>query len=71
MSYYKQESLNKVTNRWNNFNINYTTLDSYMWVNELCNINLKFKNTKANYDKDKNKLKAHVFDVLTEESPEL
>ena len=38
-----------------------------MWVNELCNINLKFKNTKENYDKDKNKLKAHVFDVLTEE----
>ena len=37
------------------------------WFNELFNVNLKFKNIKSKYEKDEDKLKSHVFDVLSEE----
>ena len=49
----KQESLNEVTNRWNNCKIKDTILDPYIWFNELYNLNLKFKKIKAKYEKMK------------------
>ena len=48
----KQESLNGVTNRWNNCRIKDTSQDQYIWFNELYNLNLKFKKIKAKYKKD-------------------
>ena len=62
----KQEGLNEVTSRWNNRKINDTSLDPYIWFTELYNLNLKFKNIKETYEKDKDKLKAYIFDVLPE-----
>ena len=60
----KQESLNEVTKRWENCKIKDTSLDPDIWFNELYNINLKFNNIKAKYEKYEEKLKAHVFGVL-------
>ena len=37
-----------------------------MLFNESYNINLKFNNMKSNCEKDEDKLKTHVFDVLPE-----
>ena len=65
--YEKHESWNDVTNRWNNFNIKYNSLDPYIWFNELYNLNLNCKKIKAKYEKYKDELRAHVFDVLPEE----
>ena len=48
----KQESLNEVTNRWNKFSIDDTSQDPDIWFNELYNLNLKFMNIKAKYEKD-------------------
>ena len=62
----KQESLNEVTNRWNNCNIKNKSLDTYIWFNELYNINLKFKRIKAKYDKYEDELKSNIFGVLPE-----
>ena len=63
----KQESLNEVTNRWNNYKIKDTSLDPYIWFNEVYNLNIKFKKIKEKYEKDEDELRAHVFDVLPEE----
>ena len=63
----KQESLNEVTNGWNNCKIKGTSLDPYIWFNDLYNFNLKFKKIKAKYENDEYELKAHVFNVLPEE----
>ena len=49
----KQESLNEIRNRWNNFNIKDTSLDPYIWFNAMYNLNLRFKNIKAKYEKYK------------------
>ena len=59
-----------MTNSWNNFNIKDTSLDPYIWFNEIYNFNFKFNNIKAEYEKDEDKLKARVFDILPEESSE-
>ena len=67
VSYDNKEILNEVTNMWNNFNIKYTSIDPYDWFNEMYNLNLKFKKIKAKYEKNEEKLKSHVFDVLPEE----
>ena len=48
----RQESLNEVAKMWNNCNIKYTSLDPYIWFNELYNLNLKFKKIKAKYEKN-------------------
>ena len=40
--------------------------DPDIWFNELFDLNLKFKNIKAKYEKYEDDLKAHVFDVLPE-----
>ena len=48
MSDEKQESLNEVTNRWNNCDIKETSLDPDIWFNKIYNLNLKFKSIKAN-----------------------
>ena len=61
----KQESLNEVTNGWKNCKIKGTSLDPYIWFNDLYNFNLKFKKIKAKYENDEDELKAHVVDVLT------
>ena len=66
MSEEKQESFNEVTNRWNNFKIKDTSLDPYIWFNELYNLNLNFKNINEKYEKYEDKLKAHVFYFLPE-----
>ena len=47
----KQETLNGVPNMWNNCKIKYTSLYEDIWFNELYNLNLKFKNIKAKYEK--------------------
>ena len=67
LSYKKQESLNKLTSRWNNCKIKDISLDPEIWFNALYNLNLKFKNIKEKYEKDEYELKAYVFDVLHEE----
>ena len=59
----KQEILNQVTNRWKNFRIQDTSQDPDIWFNDIFNVNLKFKKIKSKYDKDKDDLKPHVFDV--------
>ena len=51
MSDKKQESLNEVTNRWNNLNIKDTGIYPYILFNGLYNLNLKFKKIKAKYEK--------------------
>ena len=63
----KQESLNEVTNMWNNYNIKDTIIDPDIWFNELYNSNPQFNNINENYEKYEDELKAHVFDVLTKE----
>ena len=35
-----------------------------IWFNNPFNLNLKFKQIKATYDKDEDELKSHVFDIL-------
>ena len=60
----KQEILNEVTNRWNNYKIKDTSLDPDIWFNEIYNLDLKFKKTKANDEKDEDELKERVFYVL-------
>ena len=62
----KQDILNEVTNKWNNFRIKETSQDPYSWFNELYNLNLKFKSIKEKYKKYEDKLKANIFDVLPE-----
>ena len=62
----KQESLNKGTNRWNNFKIKDTSLDPDIWFNDLYNLILKFKKIKEKYEKDEDELNARVFNVLPE-----
>ena len=62
-----QDSLNGVTNRWNNCRIKYTSLDPDIWFNQIHDLNLKFKKIKAKYEKYEDGIKAHVFDVLPEE----
>ena len=56
-----------MTNIWINFRIKYTIQDNDIWFNELFIPNLKFKKIKGKYNKDKDELKAHVFDVLSED----
>ena len=56
-----------MTNRWNNCNIRNTSLDLYIWFNELYNLNLKFKDIKEKYEKYEDKPKAYIFNVLLEE----
>ena len=53
MSDDNKESLNEVKNMWNNFNIKYTSLDPYIWFNDLYNLNLKFKSIQAKYEKQR------------------
>ena len=66
VSYEKQESSNEVTNRWNNYKIKDRSLDRYIWFNEMYNLNLNLKKIKK-YEKEKDGLKTHIFDVLPEE----
>ena len=66
MSNEKQDNYNEVTNRCNNFRIKDTSQDPDIWFNELFNLNLKFKNIKAKYNKDEYEMKSHVFDGLPE-----
>ena len=62
-----EESLNKVTNIWNNCRIKDTSQDTDIWFNELFDLNLRLKKIKSKCEKYNYELKAHVFDVLTEE----
>ena len=62
----KQESLNEVTNIWNNFSTGYTIQYLDIWFNELFSLNLKFNKIKAKYEKGVYFMKAHVFDFPTE-----
>ena len=57
----KQESLNEVTNRWNNYSIKDTSQDPDIWLNEQFNSDLKFNKIKAKYEKYGYYMKAHVF----------
>ena len=63
----KQESLNEVTNRWNNCSIKDLIQDPDIWFNELYNLKLNFKKIKARYEKYEDELKAYISDVLSEE----
>ena len=63
----KKESLNEVTNRWNNFRINDTRQSTHICFNGVFNLNLNFKKIKGKYEKNDNYLKASVFDVLPED----
>ena len=67
MSYEKQESLNKVTNIWNNCRIKDTSQDTDIWFNELFDLNLRFKKIKSKCDEYKDELKTHFFDVLPDD----
>ena len=66
MSDEKQESLNELTNGWNNIRIKDTSQDPDIWFHELFDSNLRFKNIEVKYAKEKYELIAHVFDVLPE-----
>ena len=44
----KQENLNEVTNRWNNFRIKDAGKYPDTWFNELFDLNLKLKNIEGN-----------------------
>ena len=46
---------------WIKCSINDTSQDTDIWFNELYNLNLKFNNIKAKYEKYEDKLKSHVF----------
>ena len=61
-----QDTLNEVTNRWNNCSIKDTSQDTDIWFNDLFNLNLKFKKIKAGYEKYEDEHKEHFFDVLPE-----
>ena len=63
----KQESLNEVTEIWNNFRIKDKRQDPDLLFNELYNLNLKFKKIKEKYEKYEYGMKARVFYVWTEE----
>ena len=52
-----QYILNEVTNRWNNCSIKDTSNDPDIWLNELFNLNLKFKKIKEKYEKCEYELK--------------
>ena len=56
----EQESLNKITNRWNNCSIKDTNQDPYIWFNELFNLNPKFKKIRAKHERYEYELKAHI-----------
>ena len=43
----RQEMFNELTKRWNNCNIKDNCFYSYIWFNELYNLNLKSKKIKA------------------------
>ena len=62
----KQEGLNEVINRCNNYRIKDKNKDPDIWFNEKFNLNLKVKKIKAKYEKDEDDLKAHLFDILPE-----
>ena len=55
------------TNRWNTCSIKNTSQDTDTWFNELYNLNLKFNKIKEKYEKYEYEMRAHVFEVLTEE----
>ena len=59
--------MNEVTNRCNNCKIKDTSLDPYIWFNDLYNLNIKLKKIKAKYEKDDDEIKAHIINVLPEE----
>ena len=44
-----QESLNEITNRWNNFRIKETSQNPDIWFNEIFSLNLKFNHIKSKY----------------------
>ena len=44
-----QESLNEITNRWNNFGIKETSQNPDIWFNEIFSLNLKFNHIKSKY----------------------
>ena len=56
-----------MNNRWKHCKIKDTSIDPDIWFNWLYNLNLDFKKIKEKYEKDEDKLKAHVFDLLPEE----
>ena len=66
MSDEKQERLNEVTNRWNNWRINDTSQDPDIWFNEFYNLNLKLNKIKSKYKRYEDEIKAHIFGVLAE-----
>ena len=63
----KQGILNEVTTRWKFFRIKETSQDPYIWLNELFNLNFKFKKNEGKYEKDEDEMKSYVFDILSEE----
>ena len=67
VSYEKQDMFNEVKNRWNNCRMKGTSQDPDIWFNGSFNLNIKFKKIKANYDKDEDEIKAHIFEILSED----
>ena len=59
--------MNDVTNRWNNFRIKDASKDTYIWFNDLFNLNLKLKKIKAKCEKYEDDIKSHVFEALTKD----
>ena len=66
MSDNKQESINEGTNKWNSYRIKDTSQYPDIWFYEVFNINLNLKKIEAKYEKDKDEMKVHIFDVLPE-----
>ena len=58
----KQESLNEVTDIWNNSSIRYTSKYPDIWSNEWFNFNLKLNKIRVKYDNYGDYIKAQVFD---------
>ena len=56
-----------MTNRWNDCSIKDKIQDSDISLNEQFNLYLKFNNIKAKCEKYGAYMKAHAFDLLTEE----
>ena len=66
MSNEKQEILNEVTNRRNNYSIRDKSQYPDIWFNEWFNFNLRLNKIKAKYEKYGDYIKAQVFDFPIE-----
>ena len=56
-----------MNNRCKNCRIKDTRQDPDIWFNDLFNLSLDFKRVKEKHEKDKDEMKAHAFDVLSED----